>query len=139
MNFNIIDGNNDWLDLTPDFIQLYNNPENTVSKIREKLGINLGTYRKLRRHCVENGLVNKRKAYRPKKKTCRTHPRYYTHSVTKGIEYYHVNRRQGDKVIIYATFKNAKQAELMVEKLKECGWDKKQAERLKSEVLSECP
>jgi hypothetical protein len=137
MNFNIIDGDNDWLDLTPRFIELYNNPENTVNKIREKLNINLGTYRKLRRHCIEHGLITKRKAYRPKKRTCRTHPRYYTHSVTKGIEYYHVNRRYGDKVVVYATFKNASQAKRMVELLIECDWDKSRVEELKERVLNE--
>ena len=137
MNFNIIDGDNDWLDLTPTFIELYNNPENTVNKIREKLNINLGTYRKLRRHCIEHGLVNKRKTYRPKKKTCRTHPKHYCHTVQKGIEYYQVQRRINGKVVHFANFKKAKQAERMVELLIECDWDMSRVEELKEVVLNE--
>lgn len=139
MNFNIIDGNNDWLDLTPTFIELYNNPEIRVQKIIEKLGINLGTYRKLRRHCIENNLVSKRKAHRPKKRTYKTHPKYYCHTVQKGIEYYHVQKRIDGKSVYFANFKNVRDAERMVELLIECDWDKSQVDRLKSEVLSECP
>ena len=137
MNFNIIDGNDDYLDLTPDFIELYNNPEITVRKIQEKLNINLGTYRKLRRHCIENNYINKRKAHRPKKRTYKTNPKYYCHTVQKGIEYYHVQRRLNGEMVHFANFKKAKHAKRMVELLTECNWDKSRAKELKEVVLNE--
>ena len=136
MNFNIIDGNDDWLDLTPEFIKLYNDPNVTVPKIREKLNINLGTYRKLRRHCIENEWVSKRKHSKHKKRTYRTHPRYWSKTVNKGIEYYHVQRRWNGRIVHYATFKKAKYAERMVELLGEYDWDKSMVPLLKERVLN---
>ena len=137
MNFNIIDGNNDWINLTPTFIELYNNPEITVPKIREKLNITNNEYRKLRKHCIENKLVSKRKTYRPRKRTYKTNPKYYCHTVQKGIEYYHVQRRLNGEMVHFANFKKAKHAKRMVELLTECNWDKSRAKELKEVVLNE--
>ena len=139
MNFNIIDGNNDWINLTPTFIELYNNPEITVPKIRETLKITNNEYRKLRKHCIENNYVSKRKTFRPKKRTYKTDPKYYSPTTTRGITYFRVAKHINGHYTYFCEFKKAQQAELMVEKLKECDWDKSQVDRLKSEVLSECP
>jgi hypothetical protein len=137
MNFNIIDGNDDYLDHTQEFIELYNNPEITVPKIREKLDITLSTYRKLRKHCIENKLVSKRKSHRPRKRTYKTNPKYYCHTVQRGIEYYHVQRRVNGEMVHFANFKKAKHAERMVELLIECDWDKSKVPELKELVLNE--
>ena len=137
MNFNIIDGDNDWLDLTPRVIDLYNNPKIHVPEIIEKLNITRNTYRKLRKHCIENKLVSKRKTYRPRKRTYKTNPKYYCHTVQKGIEYYHVQRRLNGEMVHFANFKKACHAERMVELLNEHDWDKSKVPELREMVLNE--
>ena len=137
MNFNIVDGNRDYMDLLPKFVELYNNPEIRTKKILSQLSIGIPEYRKLRREAVSEGLITLRKQSRKKKKTCRTNPKYYSHHVTKGIEYYHVQKHINGKLTHFATFKDARHAKRMVELLKECDWDKSMVEVLKERVLNE--
>lgn len=128
--FRVIDGDNDWLDLTPTFIELYNNPEISVRKIQEKLEISIGTYRKLRRHCIENKLIKSRHGRKPSAKPV---PKFYSTTKQKGIDYFHVTK----KGVFYASFRKARQAERMVELLDECGWDYNLRYELKKQVLEE--
>ena len=139
MNFQIIDGDQDWLQLIPEFTRLYNNKNIRVNTIKKRINIGKNTYFKLLRECREKGLITPRRRPNKKPDTYKTKPKYYHHAVTKGIEYYRVVKRINGENTYFAQFKKARQAELMVEKLKECDWDYSRRYELKREVLSECP
>jgi hypothetical protein len=138
MNFNIIDGNQDWLTLLPQFTRLYNNHEIPVTQIKKQLNIGKNTYNKLWKESKENGLITPRRKPN-KKRTYRTHPKYYSPTTTRGITYFRVAKHINGKYTYFCQFKKKEQAELMVEKLKKVNWNQSQTEQLKSEVLSECP
>ena len=137
MNFNIVDGDNDYLDLLPEFAELYNNKDIPASKIPEMLGVTRPTYRKLRRDALEEDLITLRHKPKRKRETYKTAPKNYSHQVCKGIEYYHVQKRIDGKLLHFATFKDARQAERMVELLRECDWDRSKVDELKARVMEE--
>ena len=127
----IIDGNNDYLLLKDEFVELYNNRQIPVIKIQEKLNLSLRKYHKLRKECNEEGLLKLR--YPPHKKKEKT-PKYYS-PVNRSIygESYNVKY----KGVYYCICKTVEEAELIVKKLKECDWDKNEIERIKKEVEEE--
>ena len=134
MNFTITDGNNDWMDLIPTFTEMYNNKDIRVTDIKKQMNIGENTYTKLRKHCKDEGLIHPRtKPYKKKE----WKPRYWHHTVMKGIEYYNVVKRVDGEVKHFATFKKASQAERYVELMKECDWDFSQRDELKQQVLNE--
>ena len=136
MNFHITQGNT-YEELIDPFTRLYNDTSNTVKDIMTELNITTNQYRRLRKYCIEENLVNRRKKPYTKKQTYKTHPRYYSKSRNNGKEYYYVIKTIDGERVYYGCFPNARMAERMVEKLKECSWDKSQVDRLKQEVYTE--
>ena len=137
MNFNIIDGDNDYTDLLPEFIKLYNNTKIPVHEIPDMLGVNLLTYRKLRRDAHDAGMIKLRRKPNKKKPTYKTHPKYYCKCIGNGGFEFHVMRTINGKQLYFGNFKKEKHAKRMVELLDEYGWDKSMAGELKKKVLME--
>ena len=134
MNFNIIDGDDHYIEQAPEFARLYNDPDITVQEIKNRMGLTKNPYEKLRKYCLEHGLIRGLRGYKPKSLN---NPRYYTHTVQRGIEYWIVNKTINGRLVHFATFKKQKQAERMVELLKECNWDIDCKDVLKERVLNE--
>ena len=138
MNFNIVDGDNGYRELLPKFSELYNDKQIRVATIKKQLGLCQNDYRKLRRDAIKEGLITPRtKPYNTKKPTYKTNPRYVCKSISKGIVYFIVTRTINGKRIFYGNFKDIRQADRMVELLKENDWDINKRDELKQQVLEE--
>ena len=139
MNFNIINGNDDYLELADQFTEYYNNPKISVVEIKEKLKLNKNTYRKLLKYCKEQGMVKARYKYNKwdKRKNQKLEPLNYTKSINNGYTYWLVDKHINGKRKHFASFKHKKQAKRMVELLKECNWDYTKRYELKEQVLNE--
>ena len=136
MKFHITQGNT-YEDMIDPFTRLYNDTSNTVKDIMTELNITTNQYRRLRKYCIEENLVNRRKKPYTKKQTYKTHPRYYSKSRNNGKEYYFVIKTVDGERVYYGCFPTASMAECMVEKLKACDWDKNRVGELKQEVYKE--
>lgn len=139
MNFNIINGNDDYIQKAEEFARLYNNPRIPVVKIREKMNLNHNTYRKLLKYCKENKMVKLRYKYNKWNKRYKDKRivKNYTKIRRKGYNYFMVCKFINNKDCYFATFKEEKQAQRMVELLRECDWDYSKRYELKEKVLSE--
>ena len=140
MNFNIVDGDRDYLELAGEYARLYNNHKIPVSEIRERLNLSQNKHYRLLAYCREHGLVKPRYKYnkwdkRPKneKKSIKN----YTIVKDKHHRYYAVRKFIKDKEYHFATFKKEEQAQRMVELLRECNWDYSKRYELKEQVLNE--
>ena len=133
MNFNIIDGNDDYLDKLPEFVEAYNGNKLSIPELREELDISQSDYRKLRKAAIEENLITLKRRGRKKKKTYRTHPKYYGKNITKGISYWRVYKNETH----YCNVKTEEQAKEIVKRLEAVNWDKSQAARIKEEVIRE--
>ena len=131
MNFNVIDGNDDYLQKLPEFVYEYNRGYLSVPKLIEKLDITRGEYRKLRRTSLEEGLITLKRKGNKKKQTYKTNPRYYGKHMVKGITYWHVHHK--NKYI--CNCKTEKQAQEIVRRLKRVDWDLRYLNNIKEEVL----
>lgn len=60
MNFRVVDGDDDYLNLVPDFIRLYEDLSISIPMLQEQLGINRQVYKKLLKHCKEYDLITLR-------------------------------------------------------------------------------
>ena len=129
MNFNIIDGDNDYLQYTDAFAELYNDNNVKVNDIRERLQISRGVYRKLRRHCIQNGLIKSRRKPYKKRETYKTNPKNYSQTRRGDVEYFTVTKNHKH----YCNCKTAKEAEYIVSRLRECDWDKTELPRIRRE------
>lgn len=136
MKFHITQGNT-YEDMIDPFTRLYNDTSNTVKDIMTELNITTNQYRRLRKYCIEENLVNRRKKPYTKKQTYKTHPKYYSKSRNNGKEYYFVIKTVDGERVYYGCFPTASMAECMVEKLKACDWDKNRVGELKQEVYKE--
>ena len=136
MNFHITQGNT-YEELIDPFTRLYNDTSNTVKDIMTELNITTNQYRRLRKYCIEENLINRRKKPYTKKQTYKTHPKYYSKSRNNGKEYYFVIKTVDGERVYYGCFPTASMAECMVEKLKACDWDKNRVGELKQEVYKE--
>ena len=138
MNFTVIDGDQEYRSKLPDFVDLYNNKNIPVTKIKSRLKLGTNEYRKLRRDAIEEGLITLRtKPYNTKKPTYKTNPRYVSKSTHGNLEYYIVTKTINGKHVFYGSFKDIRQADRMVELLKECNWDRSKRKELKEQVLNE--
>ena len=125
----VVNGNRDYLVHEEKFIEYYNNPDMTVKEITKRLGITPHEFTLLRKKCNEEGKIKLRPAYRKKKQKHK--PKYYSINYRQGkTDYYQVYR----KGVYYCSCHTVREAELIVEKLKECDWDKSQIKRIKQEV-----
>lgn len=136
MKFHITQGNT-YEDMIDPFTRLYNDTSNTVKDIMTELNITTNQYRRLRKYCIEENLINRRKKPYTKKQTYKTHPKYYSKSRNNGKEYYFVIKTVDGERVYYGCFPTASMAECMVEKLKACDWDKNRVGELKQEVYKE--
>ena len=127
MNFTITDGNNDWLDLVPEFVELYNANYLSVQKLMEVMGITRGTYRQLRKYCIEEGLIVLR---RLPNKTRSSKPKNYSRVIRGDFTYFNVRKNQK----YYCTCKTREQAEEIVRRLEACGWDISKVQSIKESV-----
>ena len=137
MNFQIIDGDNTYRELLPEFSKLYNDDYIPVTEIMDRLGLNMNTYRKLRRDAIEEDLVVPRRAKYKRKTSYKINPKYISKQHHGNFEYYKVIKRIDSKVIYFGYFKDIRQAERMVELLKENDWDISLRTKLKEQVLRE--
>ena len=137
MNFQIIDGDNGYRELLPEFSKLYNDDYIPVTEIMGRLGLNMNTYRKLRRDAIEEDLVIPRRAKYKRKTSYKINPKYISKVHHGRFEYYKVIKRIDSKVIYFGYFKDYRQAERMVELLVECDWDINRRHELKEQVLME--
>ncbi len=125
----VIDGDRDYLLKKEDFIKLYNDRSFTVKDIRRELDLSLQEFRLLRNRCNEEGSITLRpsgRSRKPKRK-----PKFYSvayHGLAK--ETYQICRKD----VYYCNCDSVREAEMIVEKLKECGWDKSQVQTIKKEV-----
>lgn len=138
MNFTVIDGDQNYRNKLGDFVDLYNNRSIPVTQIKRLLSLGTNEYRKLRRDAIEEGLITLRtKPYHTKKETYKTNPRYVSKSTHGNLEYYIVTKTINGKHVFYGSFKDIRQADRMVELLKECDWDRSKRKELKEQVLNE--
>ena len=128
----VVDGNTDYLLKKDDFIKLYNDKNIPVKEIQKRLKLTLTQYRKIRKECIDEGLLKLR---HPPYHTKKENPPKYYYPANRSIhrESYDIHR----KGVYYCICKTVAEAELTVKKLKECEWDKSQIERIKKEVKEE--
>lgn len=113
------------------FAEYYNDWSITTNEIRKKLKLTRTEYDTLRKQALEDGLIetrplNYRKIMKQKKSK-----NYYFLKSRNGYDRY-VIRKNGE---YYCCCKTKEQAKLIVERLRECDWDKSQAQRIKQEVI----
>lgn len=133
MNFNIVDGNDDCMILVDEFARLYSDRSLNVPELCRVLGINRGEYRKLRRHCHDEGLIRFRnEGHLKRKKRNRT-----TH-IYRTPYGYNIKKTLDGKPVYYGTYRDYRDAERVVEELKRVDWDKSQLESIKRRVLNKC-
>jgi hypothetical protein len=137
MNFKIIDGDNGYRELLPVFSEMYNDNQIPVATIKEQLSLGQNDYRKLRRDAIEEGLCNpRRKAYK-KKLPYKVNPKHIGTQYRGGVEYFKVIKSINGKRVYFGYFKDYRQAERMVELLKENNWDISLRNKLKEQVMME--
>ena len=133
MNFNIIDGNDDYLEKLPMFVEAYNGNQLSIPELKAELDLSPGDYRKLRKAAIEENLITLKRRGRKKKRTYKTNPKHYGKTMTKGIHYWRVYRKE----TYYCNVKTEEQAKEIVKRLEAVNWDKTQAQRIKEEVIKE--
>lgn len=134
----IVDGDNDWLQDVPEFVELYNNHEIRVSEIKEHFGYSNNNYTKIFKHCIANDLITRRHTtYRKPAPSRRRNPTYISKNRGNGHEYWVVIKRVDGERRCFGNFKDYRQAERMVELCKECDWDISKRDELKEQVLRE--
>ena len=139
MNFNIVDGDRDYLELAGEYARLYNNHKIPVSEIRERLNLSQNKHYRLLAYCREHEMVKPRYKYNKwdKRREVKKPIKNYTIVKDKHYRYYAVRKFIKDKEYHFATFKKEEQAQRMVELLKECNWDFNKRYELKEQVLNE--
>ena len=133
LNFNIVDGNNDYLDLVPTFTELYNDKSIKVAEIKRRLGLTKNSYNQLWKYCKEECLITPRRKPNRKKPSYKTNPKYYSQTRRGNVEYWTITYKQE----YFCTCKSVKEAEYVVARLKECNWDKNELPRIRSEYKNE--
>ena len=133
MNFNIIDGNDDYLDKLPEFVEAYNGNKLSIPELQQELNITNSEYRKLRKAGIEENLITLKRRGRKKKRTYKTNPKHYSSHLIKGRFYWKIHYKDD----YYGNVKTEKQAKEMVRRLEAVNWDKTQAQRIKEEVIRE--
>lgn len=133
MNFNIIDGNDDYLNKLPEFVEAYNSNRLSIPELREELDISQGDYRKLRKAAIEENLITLKTRGRKKKTKPIVKPRNYSKTQTRKYTYYVVYKNDSH----YCNCKTEAQAKEIVKRLEAVNWDKTQAQRIKEEVIRE--
>lgn len=135
MNFNIIDGDNNYRNRLPEFSRLYNDKNIPVATIKTGMNLSQSEYKKLRRDAIQEGLVTPRTKEYKTKESYKTNPQYVYRQLSKGS--YHVIRSINGKRCYYGSFNDYRQAKRMVELLKEYNWDITLRTELKERVLNE--
>ena len=133
MNFNIIDGNDDYLNKLPEFVEAYNSNKLSIPELREELDISQSDYRKLRKAAIEENLITLKTRGRKKTSKPIVKPRNYSRYKSKGYIYYIIYKNETH----YCNVKTEAQAKEIVKRLEACNWDKTQAQRIKEEVIKE--
>ena len=133
MNFNIIDGNDDYLDKLPEFVEAYNGNKLSIPELQQELNITNSEYRKLRKAGIEENLITLKRRGRKKKRTYKTNPKHYSCHLIKGRFYWKIHYKDD----YYGNVKTEEQAKEIVKRLESVNWDKTQAQRIKEEVIKE--
>ena len=127
MNFRVIDGDDDYLEKVPEFVEEYNRNYLTIPKLCEKLDLSTTEYRKLRKHCIEEDLITLRRRQNKKKNTT---PKNYTTAIRGRHIYWRVYKNG----VHYCNCKTEKEAKEIVEQLKKCNWDINRINTIKESV-----
>lgn len=129
INFKVIDGDYDNYDIIDEFIELYYNYEYSVPMICEHFNMSYGRYNRIRKYCIEKGLIDGEKS----KYTNRL--RFSRYIRKRGNKYWvrktinHKNRGFGT----YVSFNIAKK--IVIELIK-VDWDIDELPRIRKQVLT---
>ena len=135
MNFNIVDGDDDWISLVDTFVHAYNHTSMTVNEICESLKIEYNIYRKLRKYCLEEELIIPRRGKQPSFGGYRRSPSYIGRCLTGGGEYWQIRKFINGTVKYFGNYRRYSDAEKVVNRLIMCDWDKSQLDSIREEVL----
>lgn len=114
-----------------EFIQLYNNYDIPVRKIRRKLNLSHNDFYKLRTKLIQQGKIEPRPFKRQKRQ--KHQPKWYSYShSTQDFKIWRNNK-------YYGSVKTLKQAQRFVELLNENNWDYSLRYELKKQVKKEFP
>lgn len=132
INFHIVEGEpEDFWDHYQKFITLYNENIMPVKRIKEKLRLSESKYNQYRNRAIEENKLEPRYNVYTSKRGSYT-PATYCHQTACNT--YSVQKWMGDKSVSFGTYKNKRTAKKVVEKLKECNWNKEELPRIKREM-----
>lgn len=130
MNFRIIDGDDDYLEKVPEFVEEYNRNYLTVPKLCEKLDLSINEYRKLRKHCLEEGLIILRRRQNKRKPNHKTNPKNYSLVFKGRYNYWKISKNSQ----YYCSCKSEAEAKEIVRRLEACDWDINSVDSIKESV-----
>lgn len=128
MNFNIIENHNPYSDIIKDFADDYNSRELYAYELREKYHLNANSFRNIRKQALKQGLINNRR-YVCKKNI----PKNYYYHKTNHV--WCVVKNINHERVYFGGYKTEEEAQLIVEELKKCNWDKSKLRSIKFKVL----
>lgn len=127
MNFNLIE-NPDPYENINEFADDYNSHKYFIYELCDKYDWNKNTYRKVRREAIERGLI------KDERYVCnKTIPKNYYYHKDSGL--YCVVKTVNQERIYFGGYKTEKEAQLVVEELKKCNWDKSKLRSIKFKIL----
>ena len=130
INFKVVEVNDDELyGLADEFARVYNNPRMKVHRTKEKLDLSIPKYNRLRRYCIEEGLIKSRVAEPPHIKK----PRVVTNICeVKGSKkpYFKIYKY----CEYYASTDTYEKAVMIRDELEKVNWDKSKVEEIKKNV-----
>lgn len=131
LTFNIVEGEpEDYWENYEEFLRLYNENTMPVKRIKEKLNLNETKYNQYRKRAIEENRLESR--YNVYTKRGSYTPATYCHQTAYNT--FSVQKYMNGKSVSFGTYKNKRTAKKVVEKLKECNWDKNELPRIKREV-----
>lgn len=128
VDFNIVEGNDDWMNIYPDFKEDFLDININVSQLKQKYDLSFGKYNYLRKKVLkETGLIEK-----PAKIGGRNYIYKEDRFIRKNKNgsctiWKTLNRTK----ICFGTYSDFETAKMVRDKLVECDWDKKTGEELK--------
>lgn len=136
VNFRVVDGVYEEYDslLYEQFIRLYNDESVTVQGIRDLLNMNSKKFTKYRRKALEENHIRPRKQHTIKKKK-KQGRQIKNYTFNPHINKWQVKKGKKYKTETYGAYESEEIAEKIVEKLRECNWNKNYLKKIQKEVL----
>jgi len=114
-------------DFIDDFIRDYNKYEIPTKELCKKYSINYGQFLQIRKEAVKRGEIKENDYYSMHE------PRFYYYNTNR--ERWVVSRNKKGKTIWYTSFPYEKQAQVCVEELKKCNWDKTNIKEIRRKIM----